>query len=240
MSTDLSEIPAEVQTPDRTGSQRGYEAASQVVASERSALVAPPGNVHRDPVRLEARIKDPLRFREAMLALHAVVASDYRYKPKDRTAYVAYMRLKREQAGMNAWKAQQAYFDWLQRNDPLAWLALDPVITVHPDRVLFEVFSKDEGLYAVLAVDLDALELESEPQYGVTNIDFSDRFAEGIARMRSYRQTRLAIGQDAVKLVHKDSDEVLEKQISIPDSWLRGFLQVQSSGSLPADRFSLA
>jgi hypothetical protein len=240
MSTDLSEPAPEVQPSDRTPVQLGYEAASQVVASERAALVALPGNVHRDPVRLEARIKDPLPFREAMLALHSVVAADYRYKPKDRTAYMAYLRLKREQAGMNAWKAQQAYFDWLQRNDPLAWLALDPVITVHPDRVLLEVFSKDEGLYAVLAVDRDAFELESEPQYGVTNIDFSDRFAEGIARMRSYRQTRLAIGQEAVKLVHHDSSEVLEKRISLPDSWLRGFLQVQSSGSLPAERFSLA
>src|SRR5690606_6738378 len=130
--------------------------------------------------------------------------------PKDRTAYMAYLRLKREQAGMNAWKAQRAYFDWLQRNDPLAWMVLDPVISVHPDSVLFEVFSKDEGAYAVLGVDQTSLELESEPRYGVTNIDFSDRFAEGIARMRSYRDTRLAVGQDAVRLVHKDSDEILE------------------------------
>lgn len=240
MSTDLTETSAEPQAPPRTEVHLGYESPSQVVASEGAALVALPGNVHRDPVRLEARIKDPLRFREAMLTLHAVVASDYRYKPKDRTAYMAYLRLKREQAGMNAWKAQRAYYDWLQRNDPLAWLVLDPVISVHPDRVLFEVFSKDEGAYAVLGVDQESLELESEPRYGVTNIDFSDRFAEGVARMRSYRETRLAIGQDAVRLVHKDSDEVLEKQIKIPDSWLRGFLQVQSSGSLPAEQFSLA
>lgn len=240
MSIDIPETPVEAQPQDRTAVHLGYETSSQVVATEKAALVALPGNVHRAPVRLQARIKDPLPFREAMLALHAAVGSDYRYKPKDRTAYMAYLRLRREQAGMSVWKAQQAYFDWLQRNDPLAWLALDPVITVHPDRVLFEVFSKDEGAYAVLAVDLAGLELEDEPQYGVTNIDFTDRFAEGVARMRSYRETRLAIGQDAVKLVHKDSDEILEKQINVPDSWLRGFLQVQSSSSLPADRFALA
>jgi predicted DNA-binding WGR domain protein len=240
MSTDLPEPPVETLPVDRTEVPLGYESPSQVVATEREALVALPGNVHRDPVRLDARIKDPLRLREGLLALHAVVASDYRYKPKDRTAYMAYLRLKREQAGMNAFQAQQAYFDWLVRNDPLAWLALDPVITVHPDRLQFEVFSKDEGAYAVLSVDLTSLELEAEPQYGVTNIDFSDRFAEGVARMRSYRETRLAIGQDAVSLLHQDSGKVLEKQIKLPDAWLRGFLQVQSSSALPVDQFSLA
>ena len=54
------------------------------------------GNLRRDPVRLEATIKHPLRFREAISALYAVVASDYRYVPKDRTAYLAYTRMRRE------------------------------------------------------------------------------------------------------------------------------------------------
>lgn len=39
------------------------------------------------------------------------------------------------------------------------WLAdadiLDPVITVHPDRVFFEAFSRDQSVYASLIVDLD-------------------------------------------------------------------------------------
>ena len=52
--------------------------------------------------------------------LSGIVASDFRYVPKDRTAYMAYMRMKRETAGLGMWQAQQAYFDWIQRNDPLA------------------------------------------------------------------------------------------------------------------------
>ena len=40
----------------------------------------------RWPVRFAAHVKDPLRFREALSALYAVVGSDYRYVPKDRTA----------------------------------------------------------------------------------------------------------------------------------------------------------
>ncbi len=92
-----------------------------------------------------------------MSALYAVVASDFRYVPKDRTAYLAYTRMRRESANLNAWQAQRAYFSWLLRNDPTAFVMLDPVITVHPDQVLFEVFSKDEGAYAKLGIDRDAL-----------------------------------------------------------------------------------
>ena len=58
--------------------------------------------------------------------------------------------------------------------------------------------------------------------------------------MRSYRETRLSIGQEGVKLATAAAGEVLEKQIQVPDSWLRGFLQVQSAAALPLDRFRLA
>ena len=136
-----------------------YAGVSSLVTSEDGARLALAGNLSRDPVRLEATIKDPLRFREAMSALYAVVGSDYRYVPKDRTAYLAYLRMRRESASLGVWQAQQAYFSWLLRNDPLAFVILDPVITVHPDQVLFEVFSKDEGTYARLGIDRDAFDL---------------------------------------------------------------------------------
>src|SRR5262245_43226060 len=72
-----------------------YAGQSRGVAGEGAAQVALYGNLLRDPVHLDGTIKEPLRFREAMSALYAVVASDFRYKPKDRAAYVAYLRMKR-------------------------------------------------------------------------------------------------------------------------------------------------
>ena len=62
------------------------------------------------------------------------------------------LRAALETAGQSVWQAQQAYFAWLLRNDPLAFCILDPVITVHPDQVMFEVFGKDESTYACLAL----------------------------------------------------------------------------------------
>ncbi len=226
--------------PERTEVHLSYAAASRLVAGEGSAQLALAGNLLRDPVRFDGVIKDPLRFREAMSALYAVVASDMRYRPKDRTAYLAYTRMRRESSGLDAWQAQREYFSWLLRNDPLAFVILDPVVTVHPDQVFFEVFSKDEGAYAKLGIDRDAFATEQEPTFGTTNIDFSQALFQGIQRMRSYRETRLTIGREGVALATKAAGEVLEKTIRVPDSWLRGFLQVQSAAALPRDTFSLA
>jgi hypothetical protein len=216
-----------------------YEDASRLVTTGTTAQLALFANVYRDPVRLDGVVREPLRVREALAALYAVVASDYRYVPKDRTAYLAYLRLRRESAGLGVRQAQQAFFDWALRNDPLAFVLLDPVVTVHPDQVFFEVFSKDEGAYARLGFDQTAFDLAFQPVCGTTNIDFSQALFAGVEQMRSYRQTRLVIGKEAVHLATTSAARVLEKKLRVPDSWLRGLLQVQSAAALPRDTFRL-
>ncbi len=224
----------------RTEVAFGYAGASQVTAEDGTTTVALFGNVHRGEVRGGGTIKDPLRFREALSALHDVVQSDFRYVPKDRTAYLAYTRLKKQSAGLDLWEAQRAYVDWLERNDPLAFALLDPIVTVHPDEIFFEVFSKDEGSYAKLGIDPSALESSPDPVFGTTNIDFSDELFGGVQRMRSYRETRLAVASHAVTLATQGVPEVMEKKVRVPDAWLRGFLQVQSAATLPRTVFRLA
>ncbi|MEN0063631.1 MAG: SWIM zinc finger family protein [Myxococcota bacterium] len=213
--------------PGRTPITQRYRSPSAVAESTVQLMA----DVQRDPVRVEATVADPVAFREALLGLADVVKSDLRYKPRDRTAYVAWTRMKQRSVGLATWRAQRDYFDWLARNDPLAWYVLDPVVTVHPDAVLFEVFSKDEGTYAQLRLDRDAFGEPEAWQCGTTNIDFSDDLQEGLKRLRSYRNTSLSIGSDAVRLTTGDA-EVVEKRVQVPDTWLRGFLQVQSSVTL--------
>src|SRR3954447_2593118 len=139
--------------PQATPVELAYAGVSRAVTTESEASLALYGDLRRPPVRMSAVVRDPLRFREAMSALYAIVGSDYRYVPKDRAAYAAFVRMRRQSAGLSVWQAQQAYFSWLVRNAPSATLPLDPVVTVHPDQVFFEVFSKDEGTYAKLGVD---------------------------------------------------------------------------------------
>jgi predicted DNA-binding WGR domain protein len=238
------EIPTTTQEPveevaPSTAMSVAYEDASRLVTSGGAAQLALFSNVHRDPVRLDGVLKEPLLFREAMATLYAIVGSDYRYVPKDRTAYLAYLRMRRESASLGVRQSQQAFFEWALRNDPIAFILLDPVVTVHPDQVFFEVFSKDEGAYAKLGIDLAAFDLAQQPTCGTTNIDFSPTLFSGIEQMRTYRQTRLSIGKEAVKLATTSAASVLEKKVQVPDSWLRGFLQVQSAAILPRDSFRL-
>lgn len=224
----------------RTAVQLTYSGASQLVTDERGATVQLLGDRHRPPVALRGRMREPLLIREALSCLYEIVAADFRYVPKDRTAYLAYSRMRKSAQGMSAWDAQRAYFEWMARNDPTAFLVLDPVVSVHPDAVLFEVFSKDEGAYAALAIDRSALELEGEPTCGTTNIDYSRALFDGVQRLRSYRDSALSIGAEAVAVATAGQPEAVEKSIQLPDSWLRGFLQVQSAATLPATRVEIA
>ncbi|HZT81107.1 MAG TPA: SWIM zinc finger family protein, partial [Gemmataceae bacterium] len=153
---------------------------------------------------------------------------------------LAFLRMRKETAGLGVWQAQQAYYSWMARNDPAAVLILDPCITVHPDQVFFEVFSKDEGSYALLGVRRDAFDADADTVCGTTNIDFSPALYSSVQQMRSYRRTRLTLGGDGVKVATAAAGEVLEKQVRVPDTWLRGFLQVQSATTLPQDTFSLS
>ncbi|HEY6726360.1 MAG TPA: SWIM zinc finger family protein [Polyangiaceae bacterium] len=47
-------------------------------------------NLTRDKVFFEGELKHPIRFREAMSALHEVVVGDLKAKPRDRSAWEAY------------------------------------------------------------------------------------------------------------------------------------------------------
>src|SRR5204863_9969574 len=85
-----TEQPAAESTP-ATDVPIAYEDASRLVTTGDTAQLALFANVYRDPVRLDGLLKDPLRVREALATLYAVVGSDYRYVPKDRTAYLAYL-----------------------------------------------------------------------------------------------------------------------------------------------------
>lgn len=216
-----------------------YAGASEATVDADGTQVRLYGNVRRDPVRFDGILRRPLAFREAASALYAIVGSDLRYVPKDRAVYTAYLRLRRETAGMGLWQAQQHYYAWLYRNDPLAALILDPIVTVHPDAVFLEVFSKDESSYGALSIRREAFETSGEVACGTTNIDFSETLFEGLQQLRTYRPARLRIAQDAVTLTAPRGD-LSERRIQVPDAWLRGFLQVQSAAVLAQESISLA
>jgi hypothetical protein len=63
-------------------------------------------NSARDPVKFDAPLRQPLRFREAVSALHDTVISDLRFKKKDKTAYLEW---KKAQSTREGQVRRQAY-----------------------------------------------------------------------------------------------------------------------------------
>ena len=72
-----------------------YRSRSRVLDRGGNRLVAMQPNLAREEVALVASLRQPLRFREAISALHDVVVSDLRYKKRDKSAYEAF-RAERE------------------------------------------------------------------------------------------------------------------------------------------------
>jgi len=78
-------------------------------------------NLARDPVAFDAALRNPLRFREAISALHDVVISDLRFKKRDKSAYEAWKKAEAERVRtLRSETAKQAKADILsRREDPL-------------------------------------------------------------------------------------------------------------------------
>jgi BRCA1 C Terminus (BRCT) domain len=131
------------------------------------------------------------------------------------------------------------YFKWLWDHDRDGWMLLDPVVSVHPDCVVFEVFSLDESSYGRVTVPFEHLDTFGETQFGTTNVDFSFALADEIKRVRSYRPAFLSVGAEGVS-VSTGAGERFEKKIDLPPTWVRGFLQVQSAASFPATEVTLS
>ena len=138
--------------------------------------------------------------------------------------------LEKELASADFFQARGVYFKWLWDNDKDAWMVLDPVVSVHPDCVVFEVFSIDESSYGRVTVPMDKLDTMGQTVYGTTNVDYSKALANEIARVRDYRPAYLQVGGGGVT-VATGAGEHMEKKIDLPPTWVRGFLQVQSAAA---------
>jgi len=136
-------------------------------------------------------------------------------------------------------KARMNYFNYLYESEFEQQLLLDPVITVHPDEVAFEAFSRDESTYARLAAKFELFGKIDRFECGTTNIDFSHTLHNELERMRSYRRTRFDIAPSGLSVELQDRTAHKEKKIDLPDSWVMGFLQVHSTMTLGLTHFRI-
>ncbi len=139
------------------------------------------------------------------------------------------LRHEREKITAPYYKAQRAYFKYLYVRDYAAWMVLDPVITVHPDQVFFECFSKDESVYGKLSCSYDVFKNISEFECGTTNIDYSKKLYQEFQKIRTYKETDFKIDPKGFDVKTTGEETYREVKIDLPDSWVRGFLQVSTA-----------
>ena len=124
---------------------------------------------------------------------------------------------------------------WASQGEFGSWI-LDPVITVHPDRIFFEAFSQDQSVYAMVIAHPDMFATEGEVITGTTNIDFSAWLWGALNELRSSRETSLRIGAEGFEVTTKGSGGRFEQKVDLPDNWVRGFLQVSAAMAMPGTR----
>lgn len=137
------------------------------------------------------------------------------------------------------YQAKQRFFQHLYTVNYDAWFVFDPVITVHPDEVFFECFSVDESSYGRLGASYEVFKNINEFACGTTNVDYSAALYDEFQKIRSYKTTRLEVDPSGFEVQTTNEEAYKEVKIDLPDSWVRGFLQVSSAMSLPATRFDL-
>lgn len=207
-----------------------YGGPSALVSHSDRAQVTLAIDGSRGTVGLRGTVKEPAVFRDALMTAFDVLGSDLRYKRKDLAVYLAYLTKQGKKANKEIWEAQKAFLEQQLGNEEQPRQVLEPVLTVSPDEMSLEVFSRDESSYARLSLPSSSFE-NREAAHGTASLSVDEAFIARFERMRSWQPVSLeaAGGADAA---------VQTRQV--PWAWLRNFVQVQSAATLPAAVAELA
>jgi hypothetical protein len=153
------------------------------------------------------------------------------------TAHVLSLRLALQALGEIVWSD----YAWLSDEEygERLMAILDPVITVHPDRLFFEAFSQDQSSYGLVVANREMFEPDGDVHCGTTNVDFTSFLWQALGDMRSRRETWLRIGPEGFAVRTEGVGGRFERKVDVPDSWVRGFLQLQSAMALPGTRIDV-
>lgn len=195
---------------------------------------------------LRTQPKDRTAYFAWLAENEASLLADFMAQEKDLREKIAPVRAeltkvqnKKAEVIKPFYKAQREYFDYLYKENRDMWIVLDPVITVHPDKVFFECFSRDESTYASLSCRHNVFKHLGEFACGTTNIDYSSALYDEFQKIRAYKETRFEIQADGFQVQTGHDEQYHEAKIDLPDSWMRGFLQVSTAMSLPAHKLDL-
>ena len=136
-------------------------------------------------------------------------------------------------------KGLQRFWAWLYTAHKDLWFVLDPVITVHPEDVFFECFSQDESSYGKLSCNYNIFSSIDDFECGTTNIDYTSALYDEFQKIRSYKKTTFGIDPGGFSVATEHEDLYREVKVDLPDTWVRGFLQVSASMEMESKHLRL-
>ena len=114
---------------------------------------------------------------------------------------------------------------------------LDPVVTSDGERLRFESFSMCCGVHARLDVEGEGLDGEFIST-GTTNVDVNPPLRQALARILRGAPLRLSVGTDEFS-VETMNGRIVERKVTLPDRWVRGFGETQVAQSRMSERIKL-
>ncbi len=208
-----------------------YAGPSALSSGDGRAQVTLALDASRGHVGLRGTVKAPALFRDALMAAFDVLGSDLRYKRKDLAVYLAYLTKQGKKANKEIWEAQKAFLEQQLGNEEKPQQVLEPVLTVSPDELSLEVFSRDESSYARLSLPSSLFE-GREVAHGSTTLSVDEAFIARFERLRSWQPVSL----EATSRGEAPAAQTRQ----VPWGWLRNFVQVQSAATLPSSVAELA
>ena len=150
------------------------------------------------------------------------------------TDHVFMLRLALQALGRLVWSDDT----WMSREEYMSMI-LDPVITVHPDRIFFEAFSQDQSSYGMVIAERELFDAAGEVRCGTTNVDFTSWLSEAIGEMRSTRETWFRVDPGGFEVENIGESTHVEEKVELPEDWVRGFLQLQGAMAMPGTNFEV-
>jgi hypothetical protein len=187
-------------------------------------------------------IHDPIQLREALSTLMQIVKKGFGYAPStpEHAALVqeSYEAWKTAAPNLSPIESRRRFHAFMSSADPDAWLVMDPVVTIHEDAIVFEVFDKRGRMYGAMTLRGSAYSGTVRP--GTLHVEAGQELLDGLALLHSRSPVRLLIGADAPSELEDRYQGELVKSFVYPHLWLRQLLQVQAAATLPVRRAPLS
>ncbi|MFX1239421.1 MAG: hypothetical protein ACFE8P_17100, partial [Promethearchaeota archaeon] len=105
----------------------------------------------------------------------------------------------------------------------------DPIITIGDETIYFETFSNDMTSYAFLCLNAEAFKNIQEWEPGMTNVDFTPDFINGLRKAGAKSVKSLYVDPNGFG-VDTNEETLVEKKVDLPENWnialdnMRGFV----------------